>query len=91
MTAALIDPLGGKPISAGVDALFELGVALSTGGEGLPCDLVEAHKWFNIAANTGHAESAQCRADLARDMSLREVSEAQRRARNWLRDARRAA
>ena len=33
-----------------VDALFELGVTYSTGRGGIAVDLVEAHKWFNLAA-----------------------------------------
>ena len=36
-----------------VDALFELGVTYSTGRGGTPVDLVEAHKWFNLAALSG--------------------------------------
>ena len=69
------------------DAYFDLGVALSTGSRGLPCDLIEAHKWFNIAASSGHEQGAQCRADLARDMTAREIADAQRRAREWLKRA----
>jgi TPR repeat protein len=65
-------------------AYYHLGVALSTGSNGQPCDFVEAHKWFNIAASSGHEESAMCRADVARDMTAREVAEAQRRARQWM-------
>ena len=36
-----------------VDALFELGVAFSTGRGGVDVDLIEAHKWFNLAALSG--------------------------------------
>jgi TPR repeat protein len=72
-------------------AYFDLGVALSTGGEGLFLDLVEAHKWFNIAATLGHPGSARCRADLAREMSSRHIAEAQRLAREWLAGAPRKA
>ena len=36
-----------------VDALFELGVTYSTGRGGTVVDLVEAHKWFNLAALQG--------------------------------------
>ena len=72
-------------------ALFDAGVALSTGSHGLPIDLIEAHKWFNIAAARGHEEAAWCRADLAEEMSPREIAEAQRRARHWLATQRRAA
>jgi TPR repeat protein len=67
-----------------VGAYFDLGVAFSTGCEGLSCDLVEAYKWFNIAATAGHEASAVHRAELAREMTSREIAEAQRRAREWL-------
>lgn len=73
-------------------ACFDLGVAYSTGSHGVSCDLVEAHKWFNLAAVGGHEEAAWCRADISDEMTAREIAEAQRRAREWLRsDARRAA
>jgi uncharacterized protein len=65
-------------------AYFDLGVAFSTGSHGADCDLVEAHKWFNLAASRGHEEAAMCRADLSDEMTAREIAEAQRRAREWL-------
>ena len=65
-------------------AYYDLGVAYSTGSHGVGCDLVEAHKWFNLAAVAGHEESAWCRADIAEEMTAREIAEAQRRAREWL-------
>jgi len=78
--------------SGNADALFDLGVACSTGSHGIDCDLIEAHKWFNLAAVGGHEDAAQCRADVADDMTAREIAEAQRRAREWLRaGSRRAA
>ncbi len=70
-------------------AYFDLGVAFSTGSHGAPCDLVEAHKWFNLAALGGHEEAAWCRADISEEMTAREIAEAQRHAREWLRSAQR--
>ena len=67
-----------------LSAYFDLGVAYSTGSHGAPIDLIEAHKWFNLAAGAGHAEAHQCRADVADEMTAREIAEAQRRAREWL-------
>lgn len=67
-----------------VSAYYDLGVAYSTGSHGVDCDLIEAHKWFNLAAVNGHAEAAMCRADISEEMTAREVAEAQRRAREWL-------
>ncbi|TIX49403.1 SEL1-like repeat protein [Alteraurantiacibacter aquimixticola] len=65
-------------------AYFDLGVIYSTGSHGAGCDLIEAHKWFNLAASRGHEEAAWCRADISDEMTAREIAEAQRRAREWL-------
>ena len=67
-----------------ISAYFDLGVATSTGSHGADCDLVEAHKWFNLAAVGGHDDAAMCRADVSEDMTAREIAEAQRRAREWI-------
>jgi len=67
-----------------INALFELGVAFSTGSHNVPCDLIEAHKWFNLAASKGHEEAGWCRADISDEMTAREIAEAQRQAREWL-------
>ncbi|MEW4449705.1 hypothetical protein [Qipengyuania sp. JC766] len=73
-------------------AYYDLGVAYSTGSHGAPCDMIEAHKWFNLAAAQGHEEATWCRADISDEMTAREIAEAQRRAREWLaQDAMRAA
>ena len=72
-------------------ACFDLGVAYSTGSNGAECDLIEAHKWFNLAAARGHEEAGHCRADISDDMTAREIAEAQRRARQWLAEERRRA
>ena len=74
-----------KANAGDADAAYDLGVAYSTGSHGAPCDLIEAHKWFNLAAVGGHEEACHCRADIADEMTAREVAEAQRRAREWLR------
>jgi hypothetical protein len=75
-----------------IDACQDLGVIFSTGGHGVDADLIEAHKWFNLAAAAGHEEAAWCRADVSEEMTAREIAEAQRRAREWLAaDTRRAA
>lgn len=65
-------------------AYFDLGVVFSTGSHGAQADLIEAHKWFNLAAVQGHEEAACCRADISDEMTAREIAEAQRRARQWL-------
>lgn len=72
-------------------AYYDLGIAFSTGSHGAPCDLIEAHKWFNLAAVGGHEEAGQCRADISDEMTAREIAEAQRQAREWLSANRRRA
>ncbi|MEQ1542967.1 MAG: sel1 repeat family protein [Novosphingobium sp.] len=67
-----------------ISAYYDLGVAYSTGSHGVDCDLIEAHKWFNLAAVNGHAEAQLCRADISEEMTAREIAEAQRRAREWI-------
>ena len=67
-----------------VDALMELGIAYSTGRGGAPVDLIEAHKWFNLAALSGCTRGQECRAEIALELTAREIAEAQRQARAWL-------
>jgi uncharacterized protein len=62
---------------------FQLGLAYSTGREG-PVDLIEAHKWFNIAAARGDRMAAQHREELASEMSREEIAAALRAAREWI-------
>lgn len=70
---------GGAP-----DALFELGVVYSSGRDGA-VDLVQAHKWFNLAALRGNDEAKRYRLEVSSEMSKVEIAEAQRQAREWLR------
>ena len=67
-----------------VSALYELGVTYSTGRGGIAVDLIEAHKWFNLAALSGDTRSQACRAEISVEMTAREIAEAQRQARAWL-------
>lgn len=88
--ALVVDCLA-KYEQGNIDALYALGVAFSTGSHGTVCDMIEAHKWFNIAASKGHEEASWCRADISDEMTAREIAEAQRRAREWLAEGRRKA
>ena len=65
-------------------AAFELGMAYSSGGGGLPFDLVQAHRWLNVAALLGYRPALSWRAEIAADMSAGEVVEAQKLARATL-------
>ena len=65
------------------DALFQLGLMYCSGHD-VDLDLVEAHKWFNLAALRGNAEARRYRAEISAEMSRTEIGDAQRRAREWL-------
>jgi hypothetical protein len=66
------------------EAFFDLGALYSSGAQGTEIDLIEAHKWFNLAAMRGNREAQLCRAEVAGEMSRAEIAEAQRQARAWL-------
>ncbi|MFM9829031.1 MAG: hypothetical protein ACKVOB_09865 [Sphingomonas sp.] len=73
-------------------ACYDLGILYSTGAAGVEIDLIEAHKWFNLAAVGGSEAAQRCRADISEDMTAREIAEAQKQARAFLQlNARRAA
>ena len=66
------------------DECFALGM-IHSAGAGVAVDLVQAHKWFNIAAVRGHGDAARLRREIAEHMSDGEIGSAQRAARDWLR------
>ena len=66
------------------DESFALGM-IHSAGAGVAVDLVQAHKWFNIAAMRGHGDAARLRREIAEQMSDAEIGSAQRAARDWLR------
>ena len=66
------------------NAYFDLGVAYSTGSGGVDVNMIEAHKWFNLAALNGNEEAMYCRAEISDEMTAREIAEAQSQARAWL-------
>lgn len=72
-------------------ACFDLGIAYSAGTGGVEVDLIQAHKWFNLAALKGNIRGQECRAEIAHEMSGWEIAEAQRQARSWLQETGRAA
>ncbi|MEN8723505.1 MAG: hypothetical protein ABF335_11540 [Alphaproteobacteria bacterium] len=65
------------------DAYYNLGRMYCT-GHGVPMDLVEAHKWFNLAAVAGKIEAKVYREEISSEMSPDEVAAAQRSARQWV-------
>ena len=76
------DQISGGANASG-DILFQLGVMYATGRE-VQMNLVEAHKWFNIAASRGSSDAARYRRELSSEMSPSEIALAQRQAREWI-------
>ena len=69
--------------SHSIEDLFQRGIAFATGREG-KIDLIEAHKWFNLAASKGKVAAAERREEIATEMSREEIAEALRAAREWI-------
>ncbi len=65
------------------EGCFAQGLIYSSGA-GVAVDLIEAHKWFNIAAMRGQTEAAAMRREIAEQMADAEIGQAQRAARDWL-------
>ena len=78
-----IEMQGALPEPTDAEDCFGLGMNYSSGA-GVAVDLIEAHKWFNIAAMRGHADAAQLRREIAEQMADAEIGRAQRAARDWL-------
>ncbi len=64
-------------------SLFEMGLHACSGRDG-SIDLIQAHKWFNLAAMQGNEDAKRYRLDIARDMTKLEIACAQKLAREWL-------
>lgn len=82
-TTACHDRASNGSSAARPETLFHLGLRYCTGHE-VPRDLVEAHKWFNLAAMGGDQRAREYRCEISREMSPVEIAEAQRQARSWL-------
>jgi len=52
-------------------------------GQGVPQDFVSAHMWFNLAAARGGKNAEEWRAIVAQLMTLEQIAEAQKLAREW--------
>ncbi len=75
---------------AEADDCFERGMMFSSGRE-VALDMIEAHKWFNIAAMRGNTDAGRLRREIAEQMSDAEIGVAQRAARDWLKSHAEAA
>jgi tetratricopeptide (TPR) repeat protein len=65
-----------------VDAQLELGFMYFR-GQGVPTDYVQAHMWFNLADAGGGTRAGDARAEVEAKMTLPQINEAQRLAREW--------
>ena len=63
-------------------ALAKLGLMYAQ-GRGVLQDYIQAHMWYNLSAARGEARSADARDALAKQMTLTQIAEAQRLAREW--------
>jgi TPR repeat protein len=79
----LIDAMAAPAIEMSAEAYYEMGLAHAC-GRSRPVDLVEAHKWFNVALIKGCREAAERRAELAGEMSADEIAAALREARAFI-------
>jgi len=61
----------------------DMGLMYAT-GRGCGIDLVQAHKWLNIAAIKGCERAAELRADVAAAMTKTDLAMALRAAREWM-------
>jgi len=73
--AVSMDPTG--------EDLCKLGLLYSTGQCGV-VDMIEAHKWFNLAALMGSDAAKHYRSEVAADMEAEQIQAALSAARQWL-------
>ena len=69
-------------------AQFSLGGLYAQGALGVSKDIVEAHKWWNLATAQGHEKAREERDKLAQDMTADQIAEAEQRAREWTKSER---
>jgi uncharacterized protein len=65
------------------EALYDLGIRYSL-GDGVDVDMVEAHKWFNLAVMRGFCDAKDNRAEVAAELNATDICAAQKRARDFL-------
>ncbi len=66
------------------DALFRMGLNLTTEAGGAAFDCVAAHALFDLAARQGSIEAKVYRRELGEEMDLADVIDARRLAQEWL-------
>jgi TPR repeat protein len=78
-----VAPETGVTSTATGEELCKVGLAYST-GVGVDVDMVEAHKWFNLAVLKGSEEARDYRQQISDMLSSEEVKLALKSARDWL-------
>jgi TPR repeat protein len=63
-------------------AQYNIG-AMYVSGHGVPQDYVTAHMWFNLSAAQDDDDAAKNRDVIAQRMTLAQIAEAQKLAREW--------
>lgn len=79
-----IEDLAGSAAGGDEVAAFELAMCYAGGSGGVDVDLVQAHRWFNVAAACGYQPALDWRHEIAMEMSARQVVEAQKLARSTI-------
>lgn len=79
-----VEPASLLGAHSNTEDLYRAGLAYAT-GTGTDIDLIEAHKWFNLAAARGHEEARLQRQEMADMLSTDEVKIALQAARDWIR------
>lgn len=78
-----VAPETGITSNATGEDLYRVGLAYST-GVGVDADMVQAHKWFNLAVLKGSEEAKEYRQQIADMLSSDEIKRALKSARDWL-------
>ncbi|MEQ9315641.1 MAG: hypothetical protein RLN72_07300 [Henriciella sp.] len=78
-----VAPETGLTKDASGDDLCRVGLAYSE-GLGVDSDMVQAHKWFNLAVLKGSEAAKEYRAQMADMLSSEEIKVALKSARDWL-------
>ena len=78
-----VAPETGITATATAEELCKVGLAYST-GVGVDADMVQAHKWFNLAALKGSQEAKEYRQQMVDLLSSEEIKQALKSARDWL-------
>ena len=73
-----------RPLAEQGDAYAQYSLGLMyEKGQGVPEDFVQAHMWLNLSAALGDANATKNRDRIAEKLTLAQLAEAQKLAREW--------